>query len=77
LGHGDDAPTPDALHAAPDEHDGKVVRYRAERGAEGEEDNGRDEQQLAPAASGDCCNHGLEDSRDEEISGARPECLSG
>jgi hypothetical protein len=29
------------------------------------------------AASGDCCNHGLEDSRDKEISGARPECLSG
>ena len=35
------------MHAASDEHDSEVVCDCAESGAEGEEDDGRDEQPLA------------------------------
>lgn len=77
LGHGDDAPASYALHAAPDEHDGEVVRNCAEGRAEGEEDDGDDEQPPATIASGRCCDHGLEYGRGEEVGGARPKGLSG
>jgi len=49
----------------------------AESGAEGEEDDGRDEQPLATEARGGRRDHGLADSRREEVRCACPERLSG
>ena len=75
LCEGNDAPTAQPLHTAPDEHDGDVVREGAEDGAESKGDNGRDEKLLATQVLRDRRNHWLADGRHEQIRRADPECL--
>jgi len=77
LGHGNDASSSNALHAASDQHDCKVMCDCAERRAEGEEDDGRDDQLLATEAGRGRCNHGLKDCRSDKVRSDRPERLSG